>query len=318
MLKILKYLKQSTLAIIAVIVLLVIQAACDLSLPQYTSDIVNVGIQQGGIDNVAPTVIRESQMDKLFIFIHEEEKETILDHYSLLSKDTLTEKEYNANTKKYPLLESETIYHLDTKDENTINDLNRIMSKAMLFVSMFEGDSEEAIQMREEFKSHLSPEMADLDIFEILKAMPKEQLNKILEQSESKFSAMPESIVEQSAISLVKAEYKAIGMNTDKMQSNYILIAGVKMLSLALLSLIATVLVGFFSARVAALLGKNLRGRVFEKVLSFSNNEFDKFSTASLITRSTNDIQQVGMAMVLILKIAFMRQLLESEESSKY
>lgn len=135
--------------------------------------------------------------------------------------------------------------------------------------------------------------------------MPKEQINLIKENLDKKFEDMPESMITQSSVVFVKDEYKAIGIDTDKLQSNYILNEGFKMLLLALLSMVATVMVAMLAAKVAAGLGKNLRRNVFTKVTDFSKGEFDKFSTASLITRSTNDIQQVQTFMVMLLRIVF-------------
>ena len=135
--------------------------------------------------------------------------------------------------------------------------------------------------------------------------MPQEQIQGMQKEMTKKFDDLPESMITQAAVSYVQNEYKAIGMNTDKLQNNYILVAGAKMVGVALVSMASTVCVGYLGARVAAKMGRNLRKQVFSKVVSFSNNELDKFSTASLITRSTNDIQQVQMLMVMLLKVVF-------------
>lgn len=140
-------------------------------------------------------------------------------------------------------------------------------------------------------------------MFQVFSLMPEEELSEMRKTIDEKFSDMPDSIITQSAISYVKGEYKNLGIDTDKLQTNYMFLAGAKMLGIALLSALATIVVGFLGARVAATLGKNLRSKVFNKVMSFSNTEMDKFSTASLITRSTNDIQQVQMLMVMMLRV---------------
>lgn len=305
MFKLLKYLKQSTVPIIAIFLLLIIQASSDLSLPEYTSNIVNVGIQQGGVENVTPTVIRESQMNKLLLFVNEKEKEEVLDSYTLLSKETLSTKDYDSYKISYSVLENENLLKLETKDKDKISDLNQILAKPMLVVSMFEGTSEEALKLQEQIKSQLPAEMASLPLLEVVSQMPGEQLDGLLGNIKKQFEAMSPSIMEQSAVVITKAEYKTIGIDISKMQSRYILIAGLKMLGLALISMVATILVGFIGAKVAAKLGQNLRSRVFKQVVNFSNTEFDKFSTASLITRSTNDIQQVQMLMVMLLRMIF-------------
>lgn len=300
MFKLIKYLKQFSVAILAIVALLVVQAICDLSLPDYTSKIVNVGIQQGGIEQPTPEVIRKTTLDKLSLFMTETDYQKVLDAYELIQQgDSLKE--------KYKALESEPIYLLKTDDKTAITELNEIFAKPMLIVSGLETGSNEMKAFEENFKSHLPPQMqqADLPILDIFARLPKEQLTQIVKTINEKIGKMPESIITQSAIAYTKTEYTAVGINTDRLQTRYILFAGLKMLALALLSMATTIFVGFFGARVAAKLGMNLRKDVFEKVVSFSNAELDKFSTASLITRSTNDIQQVQMLMVVLLRMVF-------------
>lgn len=176
----------------------------------------------------------------------------------------------------------------------------------MLIVEGFESDSKETKKMKEQMMANLPPQMiqnGDVDVFQVFSLMPEEELSEMRKTIDEKFSDMPDSIITQSAISYVKGEYKNLGIDTDKLQTNYMFLAGAKMLGIALLSALATIVVGFLGARVAATLGKNLRSKVFNKVMSFSNTEMDKFSTASLITRSTNDIQQVQMLMVMMLRV---------------
>jgi len=305
MLKLVKFLKKFTGAIIIVFVLLVFQAYCDLSLPSYTSDIVDVGIQQGGIENAVPTVIRESQMINLELMMNTDSKETVLNSYKLISKESLSEEDYKSYQKKYPLLSEENLYIKDDKDGDSIENLISIMSKAQLLLSTLNSDSEQTADMKAKLLTQLPENMSEYSLFEIITMMPVEQSRPILDSIEEKFSSMPSSIMEQISIAAVKAEYKIIGINTSKLQSNYILTAGAKMLSLALLAMMASILVGFLAAKIAAGLGRDLRGKVFKKVVAFSNSEFDKFSTASLITRSTNDIQQVQMTLVMLLRIVF-------------
>ncbi len=300
MMKLSKYLKPFIGSIIAVIILLFVQAVSELSLPDYMSNIVNVGIQQGGIKNSAPEAIRKSEFDKLLLFIEDNNTKLIEDNYKLINKDILSENEYNDYLKKYPIIENEDIYVLNTKDKTIIEKINSILAKPELIVSgLNSGDFG-----GEEFKSQMNLPQ-NTDIFLVLKNLPKEQFNQILNGINEKFNEMPDSIIQQSSVSFVKDEYKAIGVNTDKLQTNYIALAGLKMLGIALISMVATVIVGLLSARIAAGLGKTLRGDVFKKVTKFSNAEFDKFSTASLITRSTNDIQQIQMLMVMLFRIVF-------------
>ncbi len=310
MFKLIKYLKNSVVPIIIIIGLLIVQAVCDLSLPDYTSNIVNVGIQQGGVEKVTPEVIRKSQLEKLELFISEEDRIEIKSNYTLLDKDSLSDEEYNKYVKKYPSLENEGVYKLTTKkkDKETIEKLNGIFARPMLVVQGFESDSEESKAMKAAIIAEFPPNMGideNADILEVMSQLPQEQRDTMMKDIDKNFENLPNTMIDQAAISYVKNEYNNIGLNIDKMQTNYLLYTGGLMILIALLSMAATVTVGFIGARVAANLGKNLRSKVFSKVIGFSNAELDKFSTASLITRSTNDIQQIQMLMVMLLRVVF-------------
>jgi ATP-binding cassette, subfamily B, multidrug efflux pump len=295
MFKLTKYLKPFIASITVIIVLLFIQAISELSLPDYMSNIVNVGIQQGGIENSIPKVIRESELERLSIFMNESDYNFVKENYRIINKDDLSAKDLDKYLKKYPGLENETLLEINTKEEDTLEKINSILSKPELIVLGLEsGDYNEKMNLPE-----------GSDPFEILSMLPKENLNAMVDSINSQFDEISESMLKQASVSFVKNEYKEIGMDTDKLQTNYIILAGVKMLGIALISMIAAVIVGLISSRIAAGLSKNLRRDVFEKVTSFSNAEFDKFSTASLITRSTNDIQQIQMLMVLLFRIVF-------------
>ncbi|MGL5754873.1 MAG: ABC transporter ATP-binding protein [Paraclostridium sp.] len=291
MIKLIKHLRNSIGSVLLIIALLAIQATCDLSLPDYTSDIVNVGIQQSGIENAVPKVIRESELNKLTMFMSEKDKAEVMKHYTLLGKGEYEDSKTD-----------EKIYELNTKNKEVIDKLNPIMGKSMLMVSGIEKNKEQIL------KKSLPPGVPvdpNMDIMKVLKSMPTKTLNQMKAGFEDKVEDMPETMVNQSAVGYVKDEYKAIGMDVDKVQTNYIFKTGAIMLGIALISMMATVVVGYLGARVAAKLGRNLRKEVFGKVVSFSNKEMDEFSTASLITRSTNDIQQVQMLMVMLLRIVF-------------
>ena len=307
MLKLLKHLKPYLSSIIVAILLLFVQAICDLSLPDYMSNIVNVGIQQGGIENSVPNIIKKSDLDKLFIFMSDENKDIVKNNYMLLSKESLNSNDYNEYLEKYPVLNNEDLYKLNTKDSKNINELNNIFAKPMLIVSMIEskdfkdiiGDSNLALQIP---KLQSDNDLAVEDAFELLKVMPQEQINKILSKINKSLESMPDSIITQSATEYIRLQYKSIGIDTDKYQTNYIVLAGIKMVTIALISMIAIVIVTFIAAKIGAGIGRDLRKEVFNKVVGFSNAEFDEFSTASLITRTTNDIQQVIMLIVMGLK----------------
>lgn len=296
MFKIAKYLKPYVLSIMTVIVLLIVQAVCDLSLPDYTANIVNVGIQQNGIENSVPTVIREDEMKKLEIFMTEDEKDNVKNSYKLLDKKTLTKEEYDEKVEKYPLLKDKNLYELNLKNKEDINNINDVMSKAIMKVAGITNLSKEG-------KIPNIP--ADMNIWTLIDKMPKEQLNEMTKKIDEKLNDIDESTLTQGAIQAIKSEYEDIGVNLKSLQTNYIFKSGGLMLAIALLSMVATAVVGLLAARIAAGMGKALRGDTFKKVVSFSNVEFEKFSTASLITRSTNDIQQVQMLMVMLIRIVF-------------
>ena len=270
MFKVLKNLKESWISVITIVLLLIVQAAGDLTLPDYTSKIVNVGIQNGGIENVAPEVIRKSEMENMLIFTEEDDK--ILASYEEISKDNLDSAEYKKLVKKYPALENESLYKIKKISSSEQDELDSLMAKPLMMLS-------------------------------VTKQMPKEQLDQMLETVNQKIDDMQESILEQAAIQEVKNEYKAIGMNTDSIQNQYIIMAGLKMLGISLIIMISAISIMCLSARVAARLAKTLREKVFKKVLRFSNKEFSEYSTASLITRSTNDIQQIQGLIAILFRV---------------
>ncbi|HWT76150.1 MAG TPA: ABC transporter ATP-binding protein [Mobilitalea sp.] len=302
MFKLLKFLKKSVVAILFVIILLVIQANCDLALPAYTSDIINTGIMKNGIDSPVPSVIRKTELDRVTLFMTEDEKSVILPHYTQMSEENYTEKEWSKYLKKYPLLKSDELYIWDGNDEAAMTDA---LSVPLALTFSMEGDSETSIQARQQLVDKLAPgkDQKDVDIFAMLGMMPAETLSTVVTGMREMITAMPSMILAATSSSYVKSEYKAIGVDVSKMQTNYIIYSGALMLGVALIGMLASVLVTFLAARVAARMGRDLRSSVFKKVLSFSNKEMDQFSTASLITRSTNDIQQVQMLMVWVIRI---------------
>ena len=339
--KLLKHLKPYTATIVVIIGFLIVQATCDLSLPSYTSDIVNVGIQQGGIDEKIPEAVTEEEMERLLLFMGREDSERVLEAYELKTADT----GYDCEGSVYVLKESAA------EDKEEVQELSEILGQPMLLVSGFESDSDTtkqmevsmkdnmkaaiqsqaeakakkaASQMTEEEKAALeaNPELAkkqqeemqaqieaqmqkidEADMFEILGMLSEDQREEMVAQIAEKMDDMPDSIVEQAATAYIKTVYEKLGMDTEQIQNSYILRTGAKMIGLAFLGMLASVMVGLLASRVAARTGRDLRSRVFKKVVGFSNAEFDHFSTASLITRSTNDIQQIQMLVVMLLRM---------------
>jgi len=302
MLKLFRYLKKSIPSVVLVILLLVVQAVSDLSLPSYTSDIVNIGIQQGGIDTTAPEVIRQSEMEKLLLFLNPEDQQTVMDSYR--PDEELSDKEIKRLRKQYPAAADMPVYVRRELKEDALAELETIMSGPLLVVGGFQSDNEEMQAVKEQMLAGMPGGGAD-DLFTVLAQMPEEQKAQMVSAVQEQLAAMPESILEQSAIPFVKAEYVALGADANSLQTQYILKTGGIMLLIALLSAAAAITTGFLASRLAASLGRELRGRVFRKVVSFSNTEFDRYSTASLITRSTNDIQQIQMLLVMLLRVVF-------------
>lgn len=305
--KLLKYLRPFAGAIIVAIMLLFVQAISDLSLPSYMSNIVNVGIQQKGIEDAVPKAIKSSELNKLLLFINSDDKKVVEDNYKLIRKEELSDDDYEKYIKQYPELANEDIYVLDTKSKDVKRKLNEILGRPMLITSLFEsGDATKF--MGDSGNVMAAPEgvdMANMDPFMMLSNMPEEQVLEIIKGINEKLDEMPESMVTQSAVTYVREQYKELGIDIDKVQTNYLFMAGAKMLGVALIGTIAAVIVTFIAARIAAALGRDLRKDVFNKVVGFSNAEFDRFSTASLITRTTNDIQQIMMLIVMGLRIVF-------------
>ncbi len=306
MFRLAKYLKPFIILILIAIVLLFAQAMADLSLPDYMSNIVDIGIQQGGIENAIPKAIRQSEMDKLTIFMSTDNKEEVLKNYTLIDK---TSSDYEKYLNDYPQLEKEPVYILNKIDKKEISKINPLIGKAFLAVSGIEqiiADPSKAAAASSELGLDLTKipsGMTTDQIFEMLAKLPADQLLKIRTAVDKQFETMGDKVITQMAVGSVKEEYTALGMNTSKIQSNYIWQTGLLMLLLSLLSAACTVGVGYLSARTAAGLSRNLRKMVFDRVEGFSNVEFDKFSTASLITRSTNDITQIQMLIIILIRI---------------
>ena len=308
MFRVAKYLKPFIAIIMVAIVLLFAQAMADLALPDYMSNIVNIGIQQGGIVNAVPEAIRQSEMDKLTLFMSASDRQTVLNDYNLVDSQS---DDYATYVVDYPQLEKEPIYVLNDIDKAEMDRINPIMGQAFLTVSYIEQmleDPSKAAAAGSSMGFDLSrvPEGTTPDqFFAILENLPDEQLSKIQEAVNQQFADIDELLVTQMAVPLVKKEYEALGMDTDKLQNSYIWRTGLIMLLLSLISAGCAVSVGYFSAKTAAGLSRNLRKNVFSKVGGFSNTEFDKFSTASLITRSTNDITQIQMLVIILIRIVF-------------
>ena len=305
MLKVLKNLKKSFFAVIIIIALLCLQAAADLALPDYTSKIVNTGIQSGGIETAVPYIISKENMDIILLF---NKDNNILNNYTLIENELNKDQEKIVNKylgKDYKI-EPNTIYILNDIKDDKKQELSSILATPLMEMSTIK-DEQTASQMKEKILSNMPEQqkiyIQNMSLIEIIRNMPEEQRSQLLEQFSEKIENMADSIKEQAAISSVKEIYKELGVDTDALQNNYIILSGIEMLEVSLVSMVSAVLVMLFSSKVAAKLGKTLREKVFTKVLTFSTEELNKFSTASLITRSTNDIQQIQQLITMLFRV---------------
>ena len=277
MIKLMKYLKKSAGYIILIIGLLFLQAYCDLSLPDYTSKIINVGIQQKGIEDGVPDKIRQSSLESLELFMDEDAKELVSGAYTLDGDQYVLKNDISREQRET---------------------LNTALSKPMMMYYGMTAETEESQAMLSRMKL---PE--GTDTMEALAIMPQAARDMMMQGVSEKLDSMPESILTQSAVNVVRAEYEEMGVDVDSLQMKYIMNSGLQMILMAFVIMLASVSVTFLSARVAAALGHDLRNSVYCKVISFSSNEYHKFSTASLITRCTNDVQQVQQVMTMMFRI---------------
>lgn len=367
MINIVKYLKQYWKQILLVLILLFVQAYCDLSLPQYTSDIVDVGIQQKGIEDTAFKVISQPNFEKMKLFMKEEDIKLIEDNYKRVGRD-----EAEKYKKKYPLVLTEDIYILKTNDRETKEHIADILAMPCIIVDSFStkninempesksdtgstdplenmdekqqqdfmmklvtgsakataantamtpeimnelgklqtmNETEKAEFMQDKLSRLIENEkgkatiLNELELFYELDMMSKDELIDVGDSMKEQFGDMSELITKQMSIKAVSKEYEKVGLNIDKMQTRYLIDKGMMMIGMTFLMVVVSIIVGFIASRIAAGVGMNVRARLFKKVVRFSSAEVNKFSTASLITRSTNDIQQVQMVVVLLLRM---------------
>ncbi|GAB4462751.1 MAG: ABC transporter ATP-binding protein [Anaerolineales bacterium] len=304
--RILKYLKPFTLLLALAVALLFAQANADLALPDYMSRIVNVGIQQSGVESPVPGAMRQVTMERIGIFLTAEEKDAVLAQYKLIDSSS---PDYADYLKQYPALADSPIYVLQTTDAAARSQLEAILTKPLLVVFGIEQALQNPDQAAAMFGSggfDLSKLPPGLDIFSALKMMPAAQRDQLLSSVDARFAALGgEKALRQGAARAVVAEYEALGVDIQKVQNSYLFKVGGQMLLIALISAVATILVGLLGSRIAAGLARDLRRFLFEKVMRFSGAEFEHFSTASLITRATNDITQIQTVMGIMVRMVF-------------
>ena len=286
--QIFKIFKKYLLALILIIGLLFAQAMCDLALPDYTSKIVNVGIQQNGIELPLYEAVTETKFNNILTLVNQDSKDKLLANYELVTTDTTDEK----LKEEYPILNTENIYVLKSIDEATTEELANIMTKPMVILANITNISES--------------DRANLEtMLSVLPTLSLEEQEQIINEINSKLDVYEASILEQMAVNEVINEYNTIGLDISKIQNNYILITGLKMLGISFLIMVITAVTILISSKLAANFGKDLREKVFAKVMAYSSQEMEEMETSSLITRTTNDIQQVQNFIVMATRMIF-------------
>ena len=305
MTRLLKYLKPYLLLIILAVVLLFVQANADLALPDYLSRIVNNGIQQSGVENAVPDAIRQVEMEKLTLFMTGDEAAQVLSGYDLVQPGTPEASQYVG---AYPALATEAIYVQKDLTQAEITALNPIMGKAFVAASgiaQIMANPAQAQALSQSMGIDLTKLPAGVDPLTMLEKLPASQRETITASIQERFATLGDSMINQMAVAAVKTEYQALGVDTNKLQTNYILRTGGLMLLISLLGGACTIAVGYLAAKTAAGAARDIRIAAFEKVESFASTEFDRFSTASLITRSTNDITQVQTVIYMFIRMVF-------------
>jgi ATP-binding cassette subfamily B protein len=305
MTRLLKYLKPYLLLIVLAVALLFVQANADLALPDYLSRIVNNGIQQNGVADAVPDAIRQVEMEKLVLFMTSEEQTQVLASYDLVQPGSPEASQYLG---EFPALADEPIYVRKELTKAEITGLNALMGRAFVAVSGIEqmvGDPAQAQALGQSLGIDLTQLPAGVDPLTLLAQLPASQRASIAASIQERFATLGENMVNQMAVGAVKIEYEALGVDTGKLQTNYILRTGGLMLLISLLGGACTIAVGYLAAKTAAGAARDIRIAAFKKVEGFASTEFDRFSTASLITRSTNDITQVQTVIYMFIRMVF-------------
>ncbi len=303
MLRLIRFLKPYTFMIFVIFILLYAQALTDLSLPDYMSSIVNVGIQQKGVSDAVPEALRATEYDNLLLLMPASDATTVKGEYRVLKDGELTEVDRTKFEKLYPVLATEAVAVYTPSGDVTRAELDAILVRAIALRQVFE----KGLSNFPGFSSADIPaQVANLKMADIAK-LPEAMRIPLIQGIHDAMDKMTvsASTLQQIDAGWITTEYQAVGVDQAAIQTNYVLGKGGMMLLIALLGALCTIIVGYLAARVASGVGRDLRSRIFRTVEGFANEEFDKFSTASLITRSTNDIQQIQMMLVMLLRILF-------------
>jgi len=285
--------------------LLFAQANLDLALPDYLSNIIDTGIQQSGVEYAVPVAIRETEFNRSFIFMSPENQTTVLAEYTLVDENST---DYDSYIDIYPILENESIYVLNKVKQSKLKEMDELLAGPIVTVFTLEqalANPENTTFIWDALGLNASALPPEPLFFAYLQTLSFENRTLITFFVTSYYTTLGETMLNQISVLAVRMEYEIIDMDIDKIQRNYILRAGGLMLLMTLLSVIATIAVSFLASRTAAGMARDIRSDLFARVESFSSIEFDNFSTASLITRSTNDVTQIQSVIIMIIRMVF-------------
>jgi ATP-binding cassette subfamily B protein len=286
--------------------LLYVMASTDLALPDYLSQIINIGIQQNGVDTTIPETIRASSLEKIALFQSEQERAVTLAAYDRIEPGT---PESAALVPYYPGASLQPVYKLKSLDSAAKASLEQALTKPMVLLygfQMMEQNPEQASSLvGPELAERLKSLPAGTDPFSLLAQLPEAQLAQVKAAITQHLDSLEGTILRQMAVRAVANEYSILGVNLQKTQTNYILLIGGRMILMALLAVVTSIMVSYLASRTSAGVARDIRAAVFEKVSRFSSAEFDNFTTATLITRTTNDVAQVQMVIFMIIRMAF-------------
>ena len=285
MLRLISYVKPYRKLVLLAIILLFVEANLELALPDYLSDIVDVGVQQGGIENAVPLAIRQSQMDRVSIFLTKENQTTLLSHYQLIDENS---SDYGTYLTDYPALVNQSVYVIKDKGDIKSKPLNDILQVPLVIVFSLEGQLVQNAtglfsSMNLTLPNTLPAGAIPQSFFTILGQFPAEAITVLETSIMEYYNSLGSTLLDQVSIAAVRSEYEAVGVNTGAIQRAFLIRAGLMMVLVTVLAAICTILVSYLAARTAAGMARDIRSDVFRKVESFSSTEFDQFSTASLI-----------------------------------
>lgn len=304
MIKLFKYAKSQIISVIIIILLVVLDMIIILQLPEYTAKIVNIGIQQNGISQVLPDAIRAESLEALTHFMSDNDKQIVKKHYTLTSVENMSEEGKNNFITQFPAIENEPLYILTASSSkaNSIKELSSIFTKAIMTRHIIDNNSS---QLFNDVTKQLLNNNDNSSLSEIFISLPSSTKKQIQSVVNEQLKQISETEQYQLSINSIKQEYEAIGIDLHSMQMDCILGACARILFLSITSLIINVIIVFISAKTSAKLSQNLRAIVYNKVLTFSGKEMDKFSNSTLLNRTTSDVQQVQLFMPIFLRFFF-------------